>query len=91
MIFGGRQAIDGDTTGWSSGSRKISDPQVTYAEALGEIKDKIIVIKRRLEKGKTVSAQMPLVITVNGTAPECRPRNAKKMMKYKRQDYFRNE
>jgi electron transfer flavoprotein beta subunit len=27
---------------------------------------------------------MPLVITVNGTAPDCRVRNAKLVMKYKR-------
>lgn len=86
MIFGGRQAIDGDTAQVGPQvAEKLAIPQVTYAEALGEIKDKIIVIKRRLEKGvETVSAQMPLVITVNGTAPECRPRNAKRLMKYKK-------
>lgn len=86
MIFGGRQAIDGDTAQVGPQvAEKLAIPQVTYAEALGEIKDKIIVIKRRLEKGvETVSAQMPLVITVNGTAPECRPRNAKRLMRYKK-------
>lgn len=86
MIFGGRQAIDGDTAQVGPQvAEKLAIPQVTYAEALGEIKDKTIVIKRRLEKGvETVSAQMPLVITVNGTAPECRPRNAKRLMKYKK-------
>jgi electron transfer flavoprotein beta subunit len=86
MIFGGRQAIDGDTAQVGPQvAEKLAIPQVTYAEALGEIKDKTIIIKRRLEKGvETVSAQMPLVVTVNGTAPECRPRNAKKLMKYKK-------
>lgn len=86
LIFGGRQAIDGDTAQVGPQvAEKLAIPQVTYAEALGEIKDKTIVIKRRLEKGvETVSAQMPLVITVNSTAPECRPRNAKRLMKYKK-------
>lgn len=85
IIFGGRQAIDGDTAQVGPQvAEKLGIPQATYAEALGEIKDKTIQIKRRLERGiETVEAQMPLVITVNGTAPDCRPRNAKRLMKYK--------
>ncbi len=44
-----------------------------------------VVIKRRLERGvETVECPIPLLITVHGTAPECRPRNAKAVMKYKR-------
>ena len=36
-----------------------------------------------LERSRTVSAPLPLLITVNGSAPECRPRNARLLMKYK--------
>jgi electron transfer flavoprotein beta subunit len=43
------------------------------------------VLKRRLDRGvETVKCKLPLVITVNGTAPDCRVRNAKLLMKYKR-------
>ena len=33
---------------------------------------------------ETVQAPLPLVLTVNGRAAPCRPRNAKLVMKYKR-------
>ena len=43
-----------------------------------------LVIRRRLEHGiETVACRMPLVMTVNGSAAECRPRHAKLVMKYK--------
>lgn len=86
IIFGGRQAIDGDTAQVGPQvAEKLGIPQVTYAEKIVSVKDKSIQITRRLERGvETVEAQMPLVVTVNGTAPECRPRNAKRVMKYKK-------
>ena len=41
-------------------------------------------MKRRIESGvETVKAKLPLVVTVNGSAAECRPRNAKALQKYK--------
>jgi electron transfer flavoprotein beta subunit len=85
IIIAGRQAIDGDTAqvGPQVGE-KLGIPQVTYAEEVKEIKKKSIVIKRRLENGvETVESPIPCVITVNGSAPDCRPRNAKAVMKYK--------
>jgi len=43
-----------------------------------------ITVKRRLERGiEIVESKLPIVITVNGTAPACRPRNAILVMKYK--------
>ena len=43
-----------------------------------------LVVKRRLEHGtEIVECPLPLVMTVNGSAPECRPQNAKRVMKYK--------
>ena len=41
-------------------------------------------IKRRLEHGvETVECPLPLVVTVNGSATPCRPRNARLVQKYK--------
>lgn len=86
LILGGRQAIDGDTAQVGPQiAEKLGLPQVTYAEDILGIKDGRITVKRRLEYGvETVSAPLPCVITVNGSAAECRPRNAQRVMKYKR-------
>lgn len=85
LIIAGRQAIDGDTAQVGPQvAEKLNLPQVTYAEELFDIKDGEITIRRRLEHGvETVAARLPLVITVNASAPDCRPRNAKMVMKYK--------
>ena len=85
IILGGRQAIDGDTAQVGPQiAEKLGLPQVTYAEEIVELKDGYVVVKRRLEAGvETVKAPLPCVVTVNGSAPECRPRNAQRIMKYK--------
>ncbi len=85
IILGGRQAIDGDTAQVGPQiAEKLGIPQVTYAEEIIELKDGYVVVKRRLETGvETVKAPLPCVVTVNGSAPECRPRNAQRIMKYK--------
>jgi len=85
LIIGGRQAIDGDTAQVGPQiAEKLGLPQVTYAEEIIDVKDGEIVIKRRIESGvETVKAPLPLLITVNGSAPACRPRNAKNLQKYK--------
>ena len=85
VIVAGRQAIDGDTAQVGPQvAEKLGWPQVTYAEELLEIKADSLVVKRRLEHGtEIVECPLPLVMTVNGTAPECRPRHAKLVMKYK--------
>ena len=85
MIIGGRQAIDGDTAQVGPQvAEKLGLPQVTYAEDIIEVVDGKVTIKRRIESGvETVKAPMPLVVTVNGSADECRPRNAKAIQKYK--------
>ena len=86
LILGGRQAIDGDTAQVGPQiAEKLGLPQVTYAEEIISAENGKVVIKRRLEHGvETVSCPMPCVVTVNGSAAECRPRNAKRVMKYKR-------
>ena len=85
VIFAGRQAIDGDTAQVGPQvAEKLGLPQVTYAEEIVGIKESSLVIKRRLEHGvETVECPLPAVITVNASAAECRPRNAKRVMKYK--------
>lgn len=85
IILGGRQAIDGDTAQVGPQiAEKLGIPQVTYAEEILGIKDGKVTIRRRLEHGvETVVAPLPCVVTVNGSAAECRPRNARRLMKYK--------
>ena len=85
IVVAGRQAIDGDTAQVGPQvAEKLNLPQVTYAEELVAINDTEITIKRRLERGsEVVIAPLPAVVTVNASAKECRPRNAKRVMKYK--------
>ena len=85
LIVAGRQAIDGDTAQVGPQvAEKLGLPQVTYAEEVLEIREGALVVKRRLEHGvETVECPLPAVVTVNASAAECRPRNAKRVMKYK--------
>ncbi len=85
IILGGRQAIDGDTAQVGPQiAEKLGIPQVTYAEEIVDLKDGYVTVKRRLEHGvETVKAPLPCVVTVNGSAAECRPRNAQRVMKFK--------
>lgn len=88
IILGGRQAIDGDTAQVGPQiAEKLGLTQVTYAEEIlsVDLEEKKIVIKRHIDGGvETVEAPLPLVVTVNGSAAPCRPRNVKRVMKYKR-------
>lgn len=85
IVLCGRQAIDGDTAQVGPQiAEKLGIPQVTYAEEILDIKDGKVTVKRRLESGvETVKAPLPCVVTVNGSAAECRPRNAKRVMQFK--------
>lgn len=84
IIIGGRQAIDGDTAQVGPQiAEKLGLPQVTYAESV-RVTDGVATVKRRIERGfETVECPLPLVVTVNGSADACRPRNAKLIQKYK--------
>ncbi len=88
LIIGGRQAIDGDTAQVGPQvAEKLGLTQVTYAEEILDVNeaDRKVTIKRHIDGGvETVVAPMPLVITVNGSAAPCRPRNARLVQKYKR-------
>ncbi len=85
VIVAGRQAIDGDTAQVGPQvAEKLGLPQVTYAEQIVEVKESSLVVRRRLERGvEVVETPMPVVITVNSSAPEVRPQNARLVMKYK--------
>ena len=70
LIIGGRQAIDGDTAQVG--------PHVDETA-------RRITVKRHIDGGvETVEGPLPIVLTVNGSAAPCRPRNAKLLQKYKR-------
>ena len=87
IILGGRQAIDGDTAQVGPQiAEKLGLTQVTYAEEIISLCEECrkVTIKRHIDGGvETVEAPLPLVVTVNGSAAPCRPRNAKRVMKYK--------
>ncbi|WP_373844326.1 electron transfer flavoprotein subunit beta/FixA family protein [Bacteroides heparinolyticus] len=88
IIVGGRQAIDGDTAQVGPQvAEKLGLTQVTYAEEILDVDKAVgkITVKRHIDGGvETVEAPLPIVITVNGSAASCRPRNAKLVQKYKR-------
>jgi electron transfer flavoprotein beta subunit len=90
LILCGRQAIDGDTAQVGPQvAEKLGLPQVTYAEEILGVSEGKVTVKRRLERGtEVVTCRLPAVVTVNGSAAECRPRNAKWVQKYK---YARTE
>jgi electron transfer flavoprotein beta subunit len=88
IIIGGRQAIDGDTAQVGPQvAEKLGLTQITYAEEILQVDapTRRITVKRHIDGGvETVEGPLPIVITVNGSAAPCRPRNAKLVMKYKR-------
>ncbi|WP_321479579.1 electron transfer flavoprotein subunit beta/FixA family protein [uncultured Bacteroides sp.] len=85
VIIGGRQAIDGDTAQVGPQvAEKLGMTQITYAEEILKVANGRISVKRHVDGGvETVEGPLPIVITVNGSAAQCRPRNAKLVQKYK--------
>lgn len=85
LIIAGRQAIDGDTAQVGPQvAEKLGLPQVTYVEEVQKLENDKIYLKRRLQNGvEMVSCPLPMLMTVNGSAPACRARNARLLMKYK--------
>ena len=85
LVIGGRQAIDGDTAQVGPQvAQKLGLNQVTYAEEILKVENGKATIRRLIDGGvEVVEAPLPLVVTVNGSAAECRPQNAKLVMKYK--------
>ena len=86
IVLCGRQAIDGETAQVGSQvAERLGIPQITYAEEIIGVGDGHITVKRRIDDGvEVVEAPLPCVITVDGAAATCRPRNAKLLMSHKR-------
>ena len=85
IVLAGRQAIDGDTAQVGPQvADKLNIPQITYAEDVISYENNKITVKRRLENGvEIVECPTPALITVHSSAPDCRPRHGKQLMKFK--------
>jgi electron transfer flavoprotein beta subunit len=85
LIISGRQAIDGDTAQVGPQvAEKLGLQQITYAEEIQSVQADKVRVKRRLEHGvEVVEVKLPVLITVNGSAAACRPRNSRLVQKYK--------
>jgi electron transfer flavoprotein beta subunit len=85
IIFGGRQAIDGDTAQVGpQTAEKLGIPQITYAEEIIDLKKKRIVVKRKIDGGyEVLDAALPMLITIVKEAATPRPFKARRVMAYK--------
>ena len=86
IVLCGRQAIDGDTAQVGPQvAQKLDLNQVTYVTNVDSVADGKITLTRSIDGGiERVEAPLPILLTVNGNATPCRPRNAKLVMKFKR-------
>ena len=86
IVLCGRQAIDGDTAQVGPQvAQKLDLNQVTYVTNVDSVADGKITLTRSIDGGiERVEAPLPILLTVNGNAAPCRPRNAKLVMKFNR-------
>ena len=86
IVLCGRQAIDGDTAQVGpQTAEKLGITQVTYVEELEDIDDKTLTARRNIGNGwQRVEAELPVLLTVVGSANEPRVAAARKLMKYKK-------
>ena len=86
IVLCGRQAIDGDTAQVGPQlAEKLSITQITYVEDLDQLDGKTITARRNIGNGwQQVKAELPVLLTVTGSANEPRVAAARKMMKYKK-------
>lgn len=86
FVFCGRQAIDGDTAQVGPQcAEKLGIPQVTYLEKLVGLSGRTVQIRRNIGHGwEVVEANLPVLVTVVGTANQPRPSAAKRVMRWKR-------
>ena len=85
FVFCGRQAIDGDTAQVGPQiAEKLGIPQVTYFEQFVELADRTARVRRNVGNGwEVLEVNLPVLLTVLGTANEPRPPAAKRVMQYK--------
>ncbi len=90
LILGGRQAIDGDTAQVGPQvAEKLGMNQITYSEEIIEFlpdaPQPVITVKRHIDGGvEIVQSPLPCLLTVNGSAAPCRPKNVKRLFRYKK-------
>ena len=86
IILCGRQAIDGDTAQVGPQvARELGLPQITYTRRIVDLSGGRITVERSIENGvEVVEAPLPLLLTVDGAAAECRPRNSFRLLRYNR-------
>lgn len=86
IILCGRQAIDGDTAQVGPQvAQMLGLPQVTYVRRIISLAGGELVMERSVENGtEKVKAPMPLLLTVDGSAAPCRPRNLYRMLRFHR-------
>jgi len=86
IILCGRQAIDGDTAQVGPQlAEKLGVPQITYVEALLELKGATITARRNIGNGwQVVRSRLPVLLTITDDANEPRVAAARRMMKYKK-------
>lgn len=85
LVICGTQAIDGNTAQVGPQvAEKLNINQLTYVEAVEEIGSGKIRVRRLIEDGKEiVISDLPVLLTVAGSANIPRPWSVKKIMKYK--------
>lgn len=86
VVLCGRQAIDGDTAQVGPQvAHMLSLPQVTCVREIVSVGAGEIVAERSIDNGtEIVKAPLPLLLTVDGAADPCRPRNAHRMLRFHR-------
>jgi len=86
IVLCGRQAIDGDTAQVGPQlAEKLGVTQITYVEEIEQLDGRTITARRNIGNGwQQVRAEMPVLLTVTGSANEPRVAAAKKMMKCKK-------
>jgi len=86
IVLCGRQAIDGDTAQVGPQlAEKLGVTQITYVEEFEHLNSKTITARRNIGNGwQQVKAELPVLLTVTGSANEPRVAAARRMMKYKR-------
>lgn len=86
IILCGRQAIDGDTAQVGPQvAHMLGLPQVTYARRIMAADNGGVLVERSIENGtEKVNAPLPLLVTVDGSAAPCRPRNIYRMLRFHR-------
>lgn len=85
FIFGGRQAIDGDTAQVGpQTAEKLGIPQITYTAEILSVEGRTVTIRRKIDGGfETVRCTLPVLLTVIKEAGEPRPYRAKRIMAFK--------